>query len=101
MTYQLRVVPMKKRRGKWKKRMRVVGCEVRFSDRWLGRPLMEERIFGNLSGALRGGLDAISSPATHPKGAILFVEGDKPMGVFVLRSGRVQLSAGSVHVGSH
>jgi CRP/FNR family transcriptional regulator, cyclic AMP receptor protein len=58
---------------------------------------MEERIFGNLSGALRAGLDAISSPATHPKGAILFVEGDKPMGVFVLRSGRVQLSAGSVH----
>jgi CRP/FNR family transcriptional regulator len=40
-------------------------------------------------------LQAMSSLATYPEGAILFVEGQEPRGVFILCNGRVKLSAGS------
>jgi len=56
---------------------------------------VEERLFCNLPHRVQTGFDAISSPAIHPKGAILFVEGQKPLGVFVICSGRVKLSASS------
>ena len=47
------------------------------------------------SPAALAGLDAISSAATYPKGAILFVEGQEPRGIFVICNGRVKLSATS------
>ena len=58
-------------------------------------PLLKERLFCNLSSPAIEGLDAISSSATYPKGAILFVEGQKSRGVFVICNGRVKLTAGS------
>ena len=96
MAYEIRVMPMRKRRGRREKRKRRPGSGVRFLDPWLGPPLMEERLFGGLSPRLRREVDAIASPGSAAKGTILFVEGDKPEGVFVLRSGCVKLSAGSV-----
>jgi CRP/FNR family transcriptional regulator, cyclic AMP receptor protein len=36
-------------------------------------------------------LDAITSSATYPKGATLFIEGQDPRGVFILCNGRVKL----------
>jgi CRP/FNR family transcriptional regulator len=58
-------------------------------------PLHKERLFCNLPAATLQRLDAISSSATYPKGAVLFVEGQEPRGVFVLCNGRVKLSASS------
>jgi len=58
-------------------------------------PLQRERLFCGLSPTALAGLDAISSSATYPKGAILFVESQEPRGVFVICNGRVKLSATS------
>jgi CRP/FNR family transcriptional regulator, cyclic AMP receptor protein len=58
-------------------------------------PLRHDRIFCDLPTADLRALQAMSSLATYPKGAILFVEGQAPRGVFILCNGRVKLSAGS------
>ncbi len=54
-------------------------------------PLLKDRVFCNLPNDALAGLDAISSTATYPKGAILFVEGQEPRGVFILCTGKVKL----------
>jgi CRP/FNR family transcriptional regulator, cyclic AMP receptor protein len=54
-------------------------------------PLLKDRVFCNLPRAALEGLDAISSSAVYPKGALLFVEGQEPRGVFILCNGRVKL----------
>jgi CRP/FNR family transcriptional regulator, cyclic AMP receptor protein len=58
-------------------------------------PLVKDRIFCDLPGPALAKLDAISSSATYPKDAILFVEGQEPRGVFVLCNGRVKMSTTS------
>lgn len=58
-------------------------------------PHREDRLFCNLSAAAVQRLANITSPATYPKGATLFVEGQSPRGVFVLCSGKVKLSTSS------
>jgi len=55
----------------------------------------EDRLFCNLPPAGVQGLAAITSPASYPKDATLFVEGQTPRGVFILCSGRVKLSTTS------
>jgi CRP/FNR family transcriptional regulator, cyclic AMP receptor protein len=54
-------------------------------------PMHKDRVFCNLPPAELEGLDAISSHAAYPKGALLFVEGQAPHGVFILCNGRVKL----------
>lgn len=61
----------------------------------LACPLHQDRLFCKLTSTALAGLDAISSSAIYPKGAILFVEGQEPRGVFVLCNGRVKLSVSS------
>jgi CRP/FNR family cyclic AMP-dependent transcriptional regulator len=61
----------------------------------LSCPMVKERLFCDLPQRALERLDAISSSSTYPKGAILFVEGQAPRGVFVLCNGRVKLSASS------
>jgi CRP/FNR family cyclic AMP-dependent transcriptional regulator len=58
-------------------------------------PLRRDRIFCDLPPHALRHLSGISSLATYPKGAILFVEGQEPRGVFILCQGRVKLTAGS------
>src|SRR5579859_6139528 len=58
-------------------------------------PHHEERIFCDLPPAALEALAAITSSATYPKGATLFVEGQTPRGVFILCAGRVKLSTSS------
>src|SRR5262245_32413250 len=55
-------------------------------------PLVKDRIFCDLPQPTLAAMDAISSSAMYPKGAILFVEGQDPRGVFVICNGRVKLS---------
>jgi CRP/FNR family transcriptional regulator, cyclic AMP receptor protein len=58
-------------------------------------PLERDRLFCSLSPTGLAGLDAISSSATYPRGAILFVEGQEPRGIFVICNGSVKLFATS------
>lgn len=57
--------------------------------------MREDYLFCNLSAPSMKGLEAIKSTAAYPKGALLFVEGQNPRGVFVLCHGRAKLSTSS------
>ncbi len=61
----------------------------------LSCPHREDRLFCNLPPPAAQKLAAITSAATYPKGATLFVEGQSPRGVFILCSGKVKLSTSS------
>lgn len=58
-------------------------------------PMLKDRVFCNLAGPALAGLNAISSAAAYPKGALLFVEGQEPRGIFILCNGRVKLYGGA------
>src|SRR5450432_122694 len=58
-------------------------------------PVREEHLFCNLSLPVRQKLNEIKSTAVYPKSAVLFNEGQRPRGVFVLCTGRVKLSTSS------
>ena len=55
-------------------------------------PHREERLFCDLPSVAVQTLARITSSATYPKGATLYVEGQVPRGVFILCNGRVKLS---------
>jgi CRP/FNR family transcriptional regulator len=57
--------------------------------------MREDYLFCNLSAPSTKALEAIKSTAAYPKGALLFVEGQSPRGVFVLCHGRAKLSTSS------
>jgi CRP/FNR family cyclic AMP-dependent transcriptional regulator len=59
-------------------------------------PHREDRLFCNLPPAAVQRLATITSAASYPKGATLFVEGQAPRGVFVLCAGGVKLSTTSI-----
>lgn len=65
-------------------------------DSCLTCPHREERLFCNLSPDAVQKLAKITSRATYPKGAVLFVEGQEPRGVFILCNGTAKLSTSSV-----
>ena len=54
--------------------------------------LRADKIFCNLPQTTVQALEAIKYTTAYPKGAVLFVEGQAPRGVFILCRGRVKLS---------
>jgi CRP/FNR family transcriptional regulator, cyclic AMP receptor protein len=58
-------------------------------------PHKESRLFCNLAPPALQRLSEITSSATYPKGATLFVEGQPSRGLFVLCAGHVKLSTSS------
>ena len=58
-------------------------------------PYKESRLFCNLTPPALQRLSEITAPATYPKGATLFVEGQPSRGVFILCAGHVKLSTSS------
>jgi CRP/FNR family transcriptional regulator len=64
-------------------------------DNCLTCPMRNEHLFCNLSPQAGQRLNDIKSTAVYPKGAMLFIEGQQPRGVFVLCSGKVKLSTSS------
>ena len=58
-------------------------------------PLRTEHLFCNLSPQAAQRLNEIKSTAVYPKGAMLFIEGQQPRGVFVLCTGKTKLSTTS------
>jgi len=61
----------------------------------LGCGRRKERFFCDLSEPVTKALDQVSHRSTLPAGAILFVEGQLPRGLFVLCAGKVKLSTTS------
>jgi CRP/FNR family transcriptional regulator, cyclic AMP receptor protein len=51
-----------------------------------------ERLFCDLPGPALQAFESIKYATAYPKGAVLFVEGQAPRGIFVLCQGRVKLS---------
>src|SRR5215467_2330562 len=84
MAYRVKVIPKMK-----------APYGLQIIESCLTCPLVKERIFCDLPNHVLAALDAISSSATYPKDAVLFVEGQQPRGVFVLCNGRVKLSTNS------
>jgi CRP/FNR family cyclic AMP-dependent transcriptional regulator len=64
-------------------------------DNCLTCPVREEHLFCNLSAQAAQRLNDIKSTAVYPKGAMLFIEGQQPRGVFVLCAGKSKLSTSS------
>ena len=95
MATGMRVIPKLKRRMSRTdgKASGPYGLEV--VESCLACPLVKERVFCDLPRPALAAVDAISSSATYPKDAILFVEGQDPRGVFVICNGRVKLSTTS------
>src|SRR5579859_7002331 len=58
-------------------------------------PVRGEHLFCNLTVQAGQRLNEIKSTAVYPKGAMLFIEGQQPRGVFVLCTGKVKLSTSS------
>src|SRR5215469_1823548 len=94
VTYALRIVPRRKPQltvpGGPKKVSQGLKSETSHM-----RPGSRGLRLGKLSQAALAGIEAISTSATYPKGAILFVEGQPCTGVFLICGGRVKLSTNS------
>src|SRR5258708_11428793 len=97
MAYRVHVVPNKNRRTmhptEASKAPSPYGQEV--IESCLTCELRKDRLYCDLPDGALAGLDSISSPATYPKGAVLFVEGQEPRGAFIICNGRVKLTANS------
>src|SRR5206468_10759369 len=61
-------------------------------DNCLTCHLREEHLFCNLPSETLRIFDAMKQLTTYPKGAMLFLEGQAPRGVYVICSGQVKLS---------
>jgi CRP/FNR family transcriptional regulator, cyclic AMP receptor protein len=96
MTYRVLVIPRRKRRILRRGAAVKTPYGLQVIESCLTCPLIKERIFCDLPRPVTAALDAISSSATYPKEAVLFVEGQETRGVFVLCNGRVKLSTNSV-----
>jgi CRP/FNR family transcriptional regulator, cyclic AMP receptor protein len=64
-------------------------------DNCLTCPSKNDHLFCNLSVQAGQRLNEIKSTAVYPKGAMLFIEGQQPRGVFVLCAGKSKLSTSS------
>jgi CRP/FNR family cyclic AMP-dependent transcriptional regulator len=97
MTYRVHVIPRKNRRTMLSagaaQAPSPYGLEV--VESCVTCPMAKGRPFCDLPHDALAGLDSISSQATYPKGAVLFVEGQEPRGAFVICNGRVKLTANS------
>jgi len=97
MAYRVHVIPKKNRRTvqatEALKAPTPYGLEV--IESCMTCPIAKDRLFCDLPQGALAGLDSISSSASYPKGALLFVEGQEPRGAFIICNGRVKLTANS------
>ena len=95
MSFRFRVVRKKKRRGMHQGPIQKAATYVKPGKGWLEDPFIEGNNLRDLSRTIWEGPDAIFTLETFEKGEVLFVEGQKPLGVFIVRKGMVKLSASS------
>jgi CRP/FNR family transcriptional regulator, cyclic AMP receptor protein len=72
-----------------------VPCGLEITQKCSQCTLAVNGFFCKLSGPLLQALDEVTHKSTLPAGAVLFVEGQSPRGMFVVCSGRVNLSTSS------
>lgn len=60
-----------------------------------GCVMREEGVFCHLPQAALSQLNSLRQTALYPRGAVLFVEGESPRGLFILCSGQAKLTANS------
>jgi hypothetical protein len=70
-------------------------CGLDILDNCMTCPVREQHLFCNLSPHVVQRLNDITSSAIYPRGAMLFIEGQRGRGVFVLCTGKVKLSTTS------
>lgn len=91
MANRLLIVPKKKRRGR-----RVPdSASVTAVEEHLTNTLVNDPLFCRHHRLSLDGLKKIGSPLRYPKGGVVFVEGQKTRGIYVVSYGRVKLSSGS------
>jgi CRP/FNR family cyclic AMP-dependent transcriptional regulator len=95
MAYQVRVIPRTRRRIMRADDPMKTPYGLQIIESCLSCTLHRDKLFCDLPGSALQGLDAISTSATYPKGAVLFVEGQEARGIFVICHGRVKLTAGA------
>ncbi len=61
-------------------------------DRCLNCPIRSEGFFCQVSAASLNAFEAIKHTVAYPEGAVIFVEGQSPQGIYVVCKGRVKLS---------
>lgn len=94
MVYGLRVVPKRKRRAPFNEPSGSIE-DLPLKDYRPDRGSEDGGFTLEVSPRIRMGLDGISAAAEYSKGDVLFFEGERPGGVYILDRGRVKLSAGS------
>jgi CRP/FNR family transcriptional regulator, cyclic AMP receptor protein len=72
-----------------------ISCGLEINEKCAECKNAEHDFFCNFSGATLDAWDGVTHKSTLPAGAILFVEGQAPRGMFVICSGRVNLSTTS------
>ncbi|MCI0387335.1 MAG: Crp/Fnr family transcriptional regulator [Acidobacteria bacterium] len=69
--------------------------DLEITETCTGCKFCVEGLFRNLPLQTLEGFDAIKCTSLYPKGALLFVEGQAPRGIYVLCAGRAKLATGS------
>src|SRR5215470_850946 len=95
MAYKVKVIPKVKRRVSANGGVSKTPYGLHIVESCLTCRVTQQSFFCDLPRPALATIDLISSSATYPKDAILFVEGQDPRGVFVLCNGRVKLSTTS------
>lgn len=95
MAYRMQVIPKKKRRTTQRDFKAKAPYDLEVIESSLVGPVAGERTFSDLPRSVLAALDAISSTSSYSKESILFVEGQEPTGVFIIRDGRVKLTTNS------
>jgi CRP/FNR family transcriptional regulator, cyclic AMP receptor protein len=73
----------------------IAPCGLKIIDDCVSCPVKKSRLFCNLPLAAAQRLQGIKSTAVYSKGTMLFLEGQRPRGVFVLCMGAAKLSTSS------
>src|ERR1700738_2033719 len=97
MAYRVHVIPKKNRHTAHATAAQKAPSPygLGFIESCVTAQLRKDRPYCALPHGALVGLDSISSPATYPNGAVLFVEGQEPRGAFIICNGRVKLTANS------
>lgn len=97
MSSQFKVLPRRKRRRSHQPLIDKVATKSKFGSWSEDSLISEDGVKGadHLPSDLYARLAEIGTPTSFEKGAILFVEGRQPQGVFLVRRGLIKLSTGS------
>jgi len=93
---QLRVIPKVKRRAATRNGEEQKQAGLRVIESCLNHSYIADNFLQDLPKATLDALEKISSTSNFPREAVLFIEGEASVGVFIIREGRVKLSACSV-----